>query len=204
MTWRRYVPDISLHEALRTMSPQPASSPVLPDQSVIETEPLNADDLEFDESQGFSDLVDGMVSLTVDPHGYMGTESGSAALKFLNELSASTPRSTSAGSSTGAATATLTRPPELTRLLDDYFAHYHPAYPILHEPTFRAQISGKRPQLPSAPRFPALTPRQAPWPSREMARGRCCTTSCLPSARLWAPQARAGRTYSCTKLPAPT
>lgn len=165
MTWRRYVPDISLHEALRTMSPQPASSPVLPDQSVIETEPLNADDLEFDESQGFSDLVDGMVSLTVDPHSYMGTESGSAALKFLNELSASTPRSSSAGSSTGAETdtlAALTRPPELTRLLDDYFAHYHPAYPILHEPTFRAQISGKRPQLPSAPRFPALTPRQAP------------------------------------------
>ncbi|KAB2575277.1 Regulatory protein GAL4 [Lasiodiplodia theobromae] len=159
MTWRRYVPDISLHEALRTMTPdtsQPASSPVLPDQSVIETEPLNADDLEFDESQGFSDLVDGMVSLTVDPHGYMGTESGSAALKFLNELSASTPRSSSAGSSTGTETdtlAALTRPPELTRLLDDYFAHYHPAYPILHEPTFRAQISGA-----------VAKPRDGSWP----------------------------------------
>lgn len=128
-------------------------------------ESLNADDLDFDESHGFSDLVDGMVSLTVEPHraGYMGTESGSAALKFLNELSACTPRPSPAspsGDGEADTVAALTRPPELNRLLDDYFTVYHPAYPILHEPTFRAQISGKPGHPPSPTSLCSFTDRR--------------------------------------------
>ncbi|KAF2146915.1 uncharacterized protein K452DRAFT_72672 [Aplosporella prunicola CBS 121167] len=162
MVWRAYVPDVTLQDALQGMplqeAPASTSLPLIPTQNFGETEPLSADDLEFDESHGFSDLVDGMASLTMVPHhaGYMGNESGSTALKFLNELSASTPRPSTARKANGAETdalAALTRPPELNRLLDDYFAQYHPAYPILHEPTFRAQIAGA-----------VAKPRDGSWP----------------------------------------
>lgn len=149
VVWRAYVPDTSLEDALQQLTPDAAQSPSLPVspiQSICDTELSRADDFEFDESRGFPDLVDGMGSLTVEPHraGYMGTESGSAALRFLHDLTTYTPQlriSTRSDEDESVASA-LAGPSEVNRLLDDYFALYHPAYPLLHEATFRAQVSG--------------------------------------------------------------
>ncbi|GME57569.1 uncharacterized protein K452DRAFT_72672 [Neofusicoccum parvum] len=160
VVWRAYVPDTSLEDALQQLTPDAAQSPSLPVspiQSICDTELSRADDFEFDESRGFPDLVDGMGSLTVEPHraGYMGTESGSAALRFLHDLTTYTPQlriSTRSDEDESVASA-LAGPSEVNRLLDDYFALYHPAYPLLHEATFRAQVSGA-----------VAKPRDGSWP----------------------------------------
>lgn len=112
------------------------------------TEHSNAEDYEFDESQDFDNSIDGMGFLTVDNHkaGYTGPQSGIAALKFLQSLplylplnSSNTPSSLdeddfpTVSSHTGRT---------IRRYIDEYFTLYHPAYPILHEGTFRARVSG--------------------------------------------------------------
>ncbi|EON61541.1 hypothetical protein W97_00756 [Coniosporium apollinis CBS 100218] len=69
------------HEPVKTVPPseQPESSPA---------EYSNAEDYEFDESQDFDNSTDGMGFLVVEPRkaGYMGPQSGIAALKFLQTL----------------------------------------------------------------------------------------------------------------------
>jgi hypothetical protein len=113
------------------------------------TEHSNAEDYEFDESQDFDNSIDGMGFLTADPHkaGYTGPQSGIAALKFLQSLplylplnSVNTPSSLDED---GFPAARSQPTATVSRYIDDYFSLYHPAYPILHEGTFRARISGK-------------------------------------------------------------
>lgn len=113
------------------------------------TEHSNAEDYEFDESHDFDNSIDGMGFLTADPHkaGYTGPQSGIAALKFLQSLplylplnSLSTPSSLD---DDGLPNVPSQSASTLNRCIDDYFSLYHPAYPILHEGTFRARISGK-------------------------------------------------------------
>ncbi|KAH7012682.1 uncharacterized protein B0I36DRAFT_355159 [Microdochium trichocladiopsis] len=107
----------------------------------------NAEDYEFDESQDFDNTTDGMGSLVTEPGkvGYTGPQSGVAALKFLQTLHLYTPsdhprpipldepdtRSTSQASSA-----------DISHYVNDYFNIYHTSYPILHEGTFRARLSG--------------------------------------------------------------
>ncbi|KAL1848416.1 hypothetical protein Plec18170_008014 [Paecilomyces lecythidis] len=111
------------------------------------TEHSNAEDYEFDESQDFDNSIDGMGFLTSDPHkaGYTGPQSGIAALKFLQALPlylplnhVHTPSCLDEDETSEASTRET-----ISRYIDDYFSLYHPAYPILHEGTFRARVSGE-------------------------------------------------------------
>ncbi|KAI0158360.1 fungal-specific transcription factor domain-containing protein [Xylariaceae sp. FL1272] len=119
----------------------------------------NAEDYEFDESHDVEGSIDGMGFLTADPHkaGYTGPQSGIAALKFLRSLPPYLPITYS---------SPLTVPddqevPEVScltqadvnRYIDEYFSLFHIAYPILHEGTFRARVSGA-----------LAKPRDGSWP----------------------------------------
>lgn len=106
-------------------------------------------------------ILDGMASLTVDEKeaGYLGVASGAALLRILEPSRASGRRRTarsdpsspsSPSSSSAAAVASvagcLLAQPNVRRhvadaMVDAYFRTYHVSYPILHEPTFRAQYS---------------------------------------------------------------
>jgi transcriptional regulatory protein GAL4 len=107
----------------------------------------NAEDYEFDESQDFDNSTDGMGVLVVEPgkSGYMGPQSGVAALKFLQSLHLSVPLDSTSPFLMDEPD-TLDMPamssPHISRYIDDYFLLYHTAYPILHEGTFRARVSG--------------------------------------------------------------
>lgn len=161
--WRTYLPTVDLQEALRTVRESRQVAPVNTSQDTklsteVEhhteqlptnfTEHSNAEDYEFDESQDFDNSIDGMGFLTADPHkaGYTGPQSGIAALKFLQSLplylplnSVNTPSSLDEDDFPAARSQSMAT---VSRYIDDYFALYHPAYPILHEGTFRARISG--------------------------------------------------------------
>lgn len=121
-------------------SEQPLAAPM---------EHSNAEDYEFDESQDTERSIDGMAFLTADPHkaGYTGPQSGIAALKFLQSLPPYLPITYSSPSSglddKDVPDASSQTPAAITRYIDEYFSLYHPAYPILHEWTFRARVSGK-------------------------------------------------------------
>ncbi|BCR84029.1 putative C6 transcription factor [Aspergillus chevalieri] len=177
--WAVYLPSVDLQEALQTIRLQNDSNdPVPADQKRQKhhndvthsteqpptsfAEHSNAEDYEFDESQDFDNSTDGMGFLTVDPHkaGYTGPQSGVAALKFLQSLPLYLPLSSfTPGSSLDdeeddtSAAAVQRRRAEINRYLDDYFEYYHPAYPILHEGTFRARVSGA-----------LAKPRDGSWP----------------------------------------
>lgn len=165
--WRLNFPEVNLQSAIRAAregrqgshekieDPPSSRKPSnvvdhLSDQTpTIFTEPSNAEDFEFDESRDFDNSIDGMGFLTTDPRkaGYTGPQSGIAALKFLRSLPlylpldhVSTPSCLDEGDSLdGIPQATVT----VSHYIDEYFSLYHPAYPILHEGTFRARVSGK-------------------------------------------------------------
>ncbi|KAI1355905.1 fungal-specific transcription factor domain-containing protein [Xylaria sp. FL0043] len=95
-------------------------------------------------------ITDGMASLAVNEResGYLGVASGAALLRIF----ATTPRVRVYYSKPRASGQThdthhcLTSQPDPTRLITDamidaYFSQYHLSYPIIHEPTFRAQYS---------------------------------------------------------------
>ena len=126
-------------------------------ESQTDPEPLNPEDFEFDESAEYGDAIDGMGFLTVDSSksGYTGPQSGIAALNVLRSLP-----SAYALDSNSAATLESTHSGGLLRdhasadiLIHDYFQIFHPAYPLLHEGTFRARASGALPK-----------PKDGSWP----------------------------------------
>ncbi|KAH1740735.1 hypothetical protein KXW50_007444 [Aspergillus fumigatus] len=123
------------------------------------TEHSNAEDYEFDESQDFDNSIDGMGFLTADPHkaGYTGPQSGIAALKFLQALPLHLPldhmRTPSCLDGDESLEVSAQAAETVSRYIDDYFSLYHPAYPILHEGTFRARVSGA-----------LAKPRDGSWP----------------------------------------
>ncbi|KAH8434471.1 uncharacterized protein LDX57_012116 [Aspergillus melleus] len=167
IAWKAYLPTVDLQEAIRSTRGSPPDTaatvkrkrklsnevehPTEQTSSGI-TEHSNAEDYEFDESQDFDNSIDGMGFLTVDPHkaGYTGPQSGIAALKFLQSLplylplnSINTPSSLDEDG-----LPTASQPIEvLNRYIDEYFSLFHPAYPILHEGTFRARVSGMSPNV---------------------------------------------------------
>ncbi|KAL4921114.1 fungal-specific transcription factor domain-containing protein [Aspergillus aurantiobrunneus] len=161
--WAAYLPSVDLQEALRTVRLHDDSASVVPKKikhhhdlthsteqpPTSVAEHSNAEDYEFDESQDFDNSTDGMGFLTIDPHkaGYTGPQSGVAALKFLQSLPLYIPLSSFIpASSLDDDDISDFAPPrkqtEVARYLDNYFTFYHPAYPILHEGTFRARVSG--------------------------------------------------------------
>lgn len=124
------------------------------------TEHLDADDLEFDESEDPERAIDGMAFLTAGPHksGYTGPQSGIAALKFMQSLPPYLPVTYNTSPLTGllddeVPDAATHRAAARARYIDYYFELYHPAYPILHEGTFRARVAGA-----------LAKPRDGSWP----------------------------------------
>ena len=114
-------------------------------------EPSNPDDFEFDESQETGASIDGMGFLTLEPSkaGYTGPQSGIAALNMLRSLPAAHPvEIADEGTSLldiGTLVPDLSKPcqsADQATLVDHYFRFYHPAYPLLHEGSFRARASG--------------------------------------------------------------
>lgn len=138
------VPD---EDTLRSRE-SPIADDVVQQPSSTTMEHSNADDFEFDESQDAERSIDGMAFLTADPHkaGYTGPQSGIAALKFLQSLPPYLPISYSspltASDEKENPEISSPTPAAINHYIDEYFSGYHPAYPTLHEGTFRARVSG--------------------------------------------------------------
>ncbi|KPM45009.1 hypothetical protein AK830_g1522 [Neonectria ditissima] len=92
-----------------------------------------------------SPISDGMASLTVNEGdaGYLGVASGAALLRLLEPK---TRRRMSRSQQAASSIYPITPQPNPNRhvaesMIDAYFRLYHVSYPIIHEPTFRAQYS---------------------------------------------------------------
>ncbi|KAH0497666.1 hypothetical protein TgHK011_004955 [Trichoderma gracile] len=93
-------------------------------------------------------ILDGMASLTVSEQrsGYLGIASGAAFLRLLEPVGARNAQSHSQSHVGAEASVSIITLPNLNRhiadsMIDAYFRIYHVSYPIVHEPTFRAQYS---------------------------------------------------------------
>lgn len=131
-------------------------SPVSP-ESQNDPEPLNPEDFEFDESAEYGDAIDGMGFLTVDSYksGYTGPQSGIAALNVLRSLPTTYALDANNGATLDSmySAASLDDHASTDVLIGDYFRIFHPAYPLLHEGSFRARASGALPK-----------PKDGSWP----------------------------------------
>ncbi|KAI7204130.1 hypothetical protein KC316_g847 [Hortaea werneckii] len=173
--WQRHVPGISLEQAVSgiddptptigartedTAIPQGVRSIIheepslaTPDSTTSPAEQRNAEDYEFDESEDFNEAIDGMGFLTLESQksGYTGPQSGIAAMCFLRSLpndlelvqdvEPSAYPADSIPSHKSSPTAV-----NIDETINDYFALFHPAYPLLHEGLFRAQMAGAAPK----------------------------------------------------------
>jgi transcriptional regulatory protein GAL4 len=107
-----------------------------------------------------SPISDGMASLTVNEReaGYLGVASGAALLRLLEPKSRR--RASSRTQQRSPLAYSLTQQPNPNRhvseaMIDAYFRLYHVSYPIIHEPTFRAQYSEVIPR-PNGPCWTVL------------------------------------------------
>ena len=144
-----------------------------PDDS-FDLDPATADDFEWNEQEspwslgpgggggGFPQTVmDGMASLTVgERRGYLGAVSGAALLRQV--LSSDRDgQSTQTGpqwqqydslfqrrldQSQWAQSRTMLTRVAVENMFDAFFTYYHPTFPIIHEPTFRAQYANVLPR----------------------------------------------------------
>lgn len=90
-----------------------------------------------------SPISDGMASLTVNERdgGYLGVASGAALLRLL-EPNARRRQASSRSHPMPSVTSQPNPNKHITEaMIDSYFRLYHVSYPIIHEPTFRAQYS---------------------------------------------------------------
>lgn len=115
-----------------------------------------------DESQDIKKAIDGMATLTVDAanYGYLGTASGASHLRSMWMETSGAPALQSGSrtewqrqmlqllrqSQKAKMTSFVHAQPFVTRAMSDvfvdaYFRLYHPTFPVLHEPTFRAQYA---------------------------------------------------------------
>lgn len=168
--WTFHVPNIPLDDAIQRLAiDQPASPstdggvrdgtevrpPTSASTSAFAEQPSgaspaeasNAEDYEFDESQDFDNTTDGMGFLVAEPGkaGYMGPQSGVAAVKFLQSLHLYAPFASSSRFSLDepdTRSLPVASTSDVTRYMNGFFSIYHTAYPILHEGTFRARVSG--------------------------------------------------------------
>ncbi|KAF5652783.1 C6 transcription factor [Fusarium sp. NRRL 25303] len=176
--WAIHLPESNLQDVMRRlelgnqdMSPR-SSTAQLPEppetlygpagnQQVDDTSPAewsNAEDYEFDESQEFDNTTDGMGSLVTEPGkvGYTGPQSGVAALKFLQTLHLYIPANQPTPfplDDPDTRNNSEASPASISQYINSYFRIYHSSYPILHEGTFRARLSGA-----------LAKPRDGSWP----------------------------------------
>jgi hypothetical protein len=163
--WAHHLPHVNLQDAVRQLEQLADNGDVARDGAVetpeTQYDPAGRDSLnelspdqcndaeayEFDESNNFGETTDGMGSLVTEPGkvGYTGPQSGVAALKFLQTLLLYTPSDQPKPFHLDEANTTDTPAAsyaEISRYVNDYFKIYHTSYPILHEGTFRARVSG--------------------------------------------------------------
>ncbi|KAK7752907.1 hypothetical protein SLS62_005066 [Diatrype stigma] len=115
-------------------------------------------------------IKDGMASLAVDDKeaGYLGVASGAALLRILEPNAARFHTTTSSSNHSQSQhhqqqqrrLPSILAQPDINRhigdaMIDSYFKRFHLSYPILHEPTFRAQYSEVIPQ-PHGRSWPVL------------------------------------------------
>lgn len=95
----------------------------------------------------------GTLSVEAQGQGYLGFASGATLLRIL-QLCAGGLSLKSLDESQGAPDVAVPgwEPSEAdaASYIEAYFNHYHTQYPLLHEPTFRAQWSDVLPQPPRA------------------------------------------------------
>lgn len=118
-----------------------------------------------DDEEGVRKVMDGMATLTVDAanYGYLGMASGASHLRSLwmesgnsqswdsgawsdrrQDLQHLLRRQTEGSTITSAVqTQTLVTRAMVDVFVDAFFVRYHPVFPILHEPTFRAQYASR-------------------------------------------------------------
>lgn len=134
-----HAPDHS--EASSNLPANPASRTTVSPLFSLETPP--AGDLDWDERTNATSINDGMASLT-DRNGYMGPASGAALLRMADDgmVVANTNEHTQqcSDSTTPPILPALYTLSQLEPFVDAYFTTYHVSYPIVHEPTFRAQF----------------------------------------------------------------
>lgn len=199
--WQRHVPGISLEQAVSGIDdPTPTTGARAGDtavphgvRSIIHEEPSlatsdsttspaeqrNAEDYEFDESEDLNEAIDGMGFLTLESQksGYTGPQSGIAAMCFLRSLPNDLELVQDVEPSAYPADSIPSHessPNEVNidETVNDYFALFHPAYPLLHEGLFRAQMAGGSKSL-IRDGVRLLKILQVPHPSHVMALGRC-------------------------------
>ncbi|KAH7169943.1 fungal-specific transcription factor domain-containing protein [Dactylonectria macrodidyma] len=176
--WRQFIPDVDLDQAIYAVENEdhtPALStsssaavpltngedvqvtasqnqaPRIPSPADLEFDTMEA--LEWDETLDLGAITDGIGSLSVRSRasGYMGPQSGSSLLRYLqsvgnylndDESNYSYEASPEAISLSGDSQARYVPPALQKRCLDWYFEYYHKAYPLLHEGIFRAECMG--------------------------------------------------------------
>lgn len=94
----------------------------------------------------YSPVSDGMSTLSVNntESGYLGVASGAALLRVLEPQPQRRTRTSMPQTSPGIHTITTQPNPNrhiAESMIDAYFRTYHVSYPIVHEPTFRAQYN---------------------------------------------------------------
>lgn len=111
--------------------------------------------LEWDETLDLGAITDGMGSLAIHKKasGYMGPQSGTALLRYLQSVGNFLSEDGCADGSFSSLYTNPTVSEELSskvssssfraRCLDWYFTHFHKAYPLIHEGTFRAMLMGE-------------------------------------------------------------
>ncbi|KEY64401.1 hypothetical protein S7711_08461 [Stachybotrys chartarum IBT 7711] len=148
------------HDAQRMLESPPLYDFEWCEQDVVNIQGLSPEAV-VEGNEEDSPLSDGMASLTVHEHegGYLGIASGAAMLRLLEPKARRRTQSR-----THPAMATLAHPmmcqPNPNRhiteaMIDAYFRLYHISYPIIHEPTFRAQYSEVIPR-PNGPCWTVL------------------------------------------------
>lgn len=125
--------------------------PVLPNDEV----PDEADGFDWvEEELKGNELTDGMAALSLNPQGtgYFGQASSSVLLRALHvppswdmPLASEEDDATEYQIRAQLLSLTTTPVPKMISdtLIDAFFAYYNSSYPIIHEPTFRAQYEGQ-------------------------------------------------------------
>ncbi|KAK8198989.1 fungal-specific transcription factor domain-containing protein [Phyllosticta paracitricarpa] len=109
----------------------------------LELTPVSSSgNLEWDErlmSRKSLRRADGMANLPEENEGYLGIACGASFLHLTDLGQLAHPSNGDSRSSPPPGTLPMPLPSQLDQYLDDYFDLYHPSYPVIHEPTFRAE-----------------------------------------------------------------
>ncbi|KAI5478756.1 nuclear protein [Pseudohyphozyma bogoriensis] len=135
-------------------APLPRGAPTFgarPSTEALEKQPQNASGYEWNERyQTGSQAKDGTASLSLDPdgEGYLGFASGATLLRIVQLCAGAVfiPPFSFDEIPTPLPPTWQPSSDDLDAYIDAYFRTYHPQYPLVHEPTFRAQWNEIVPQ----------------------------------------------------------